>query len=154
MLLTHYVLILVAPALQSPAPPPANPAVDFDKQVRPLLTRTCFRCHGDEKQRGGLRLDQRAAALRGGDSGKPAVKPRDPAGSLLLQRLKTTDLKVRMPPRDDPALTPEEMALLERWIAEGANWSPGEGGPDPGKQEMAFILPEHDGNQAPRRRSW
>jgi hypothetical protein len=118
----------------------ADAPVDFDKQVRPLLTRTCFRCHGDEKQRGSLRLDQRATALQGGDSGKPAIKPRDPAGSVLIQRITATDLKVCMPPKDDPRLTPAEIALLERWIAEGANWPAGETAPAlPGKKEMVVT---------------
>ncbi len=111
------VLLLLPPVVAA-----AEPPIDFDRQVRPLLTRTCFRCHGDEKQRGGLRLDVRAAALKGGESGKPAIKPGDPAGSLLMQRVRMADLEKRMPPKDDPALRPEEIALLERWIKEGARW--------------------------------
>jgi hypothetical protein len=118
----------------------AEPPVDFEKQVRPLLTRTCFRCHGDEKQRGSLRLDQRAAALQGGDSGQPAIKPHDPAGSFLMQRITATELKVRMPPRDDPSLTAAEIALLRRWIAEGATWSAGGTAPAaPGRKEMVVT---------------
>ncbi len=101
----------------------ADPPIDYDRQIRPLLMRTCHRCHGDEKQRGGLRLDMRIAALKGGESGKPAIKPGDPAGSMLMQRIKSTDPDKRMPPKDDPALTAEEIALLERWIKEEAHWS-------------------------------
>ena len=61
--------------------------------------------------------------VKGGESGKPAIKPHDPAGSLLMQRITTTDLEKRMPPKDDPPLSREEIALLERWIKEGAKWT-------------------------------
>jgi mono/diheme cytochrome c family protein len=136
------IALVLAPLLltSSPRVCAAEAPVDFDKQVRPLLTRTCFRCHGDEKQRGSLRLDQRDAALQGGDSGKSAIKPRDPAGSVLIQRITATDLKMRMPPKDDPRLSPAEIALLQRWIAEGANWSAGEtASPASGKKEMVVT---------------
>ena len=61
----------------------ADPPIDFGRDVRPILTAACMSCHGPAKQRGGLRLDNGAAALRGGDRG-PAFKPGDAAHSRLL----------------------------------------------------------------------
>ena len=55
----------------SPAPAPAAP--DFSRDVRPILERSCFGCHGPEKQKSGYRLDRRDLAMKGGDSGNPAI---------------------------------------------------------------------------------
>src|SRR5688572_4010971 len=58
----------------------------FEEQVRPILATKCLKCHGDEKQKGGLRLDSSEALLAGGDSG-PAVMPGKPADSLLIEAI-------------------------------------------------------------------
>ncbi len=92
----------------------------FHKQILPILQEACFRCHG-EKDKGGLRLDTREAALRGGDSEIPALVPGDPAASELIVRLRTTDEDLVMPPSGDP-LKPEQIAQLEAWIRDGAIW--------------------------------
>jgi cytochrome c553 len=90
----------------------------FEKHVRPLLVEKCQSCHGPEKQKGGLRLDSRAALLKGGDSG-PAVAPGKPAESLLVKAVGYAgDLK--MPPKGK--LSDKEIALLSRWIEAGAVW--------------------------------
>jgi mono/diheme cytochrome c family protein len=94
--------------------------VDFARDVRPILARHCLSCHGAEKQKGGLRLDRRADALRGGDSGK-AVAPGDPAGSLLLKLVSGADPDGVMPPRGD-RLTPAEVGVLRAWVEQGARW--------------------------------
>jgi cytochrome c553 len=98
----------------------ASAEVDFDRDVRPLLAKHCLRCHGAEKQRGGLRLDRRADARRGGKSGTPFV-PGKPADSLLLQRVRADDADTRMPAGGEP-LAAAEIAVLEAWIAQGAKW--------------------------------
>ena len=85
----------------------------------PLLERTCLRCHGEEKQKSGLRLDSREAALKGGESGA-ALVPGKPADSLLLQLVRHTDADRPMPPKEK--LLDSEIAHLERWIEEGAPW--------------------------------
>src|SRR5207253_1309379 len=74
--------------------------VDFQRQVRPLLTDKCFACHGRdaEHREGGLRLDLRDAALKGGDSGEPAIAPAQPEKSELVRRISTPDDAERMPP--------------------------------------------------------
>ncbi|MBY0228030.1 MAG: DUF1549 domain-containing protein, partial [Gemmataceae bacterium] len=88
--------------------------VDFAREVRPLLAARCLSCHGPEKQRGDLRLDSRASALKDG-----AVVPGKPEASGLLNRVQ--GVGNRMPP-SGPALTKSEIATLRRWISEGAAW--------------------------------
>ena len=96
------------------------PAVDFAKDIHPLLKSTCFECHGPEKPKGNLRLDSRSAAMKGGQTGKSIV-PHDPAKSLLLARVLSKDEDERMPAKHDP-LTSTQIALLRTWIEQGAHW--------------------------------
>ncbi len=93
--------------------------IDFEKQIRPLLTRHCGNCHGAKEQKSSLRLDARHAAFRGGDGGAVIV-PGKPDESELLRRIRSTD-DDRMPP-EGPALSSSETELLSRWIADGADW--------------------------------
>lgn len=99
---------------------PVEEARQFHGEVLPILRGECFRCHG-EKQKGGLKLDTRAAALKGGESGQPAVVPGDPAASELIARVKQHDEDERMPPKGD-ALAAAQIAILEQWIRDGARW--------------------------------
>jgi mono/diheme cytochrome c family protein len=98
-------------------PSPAQ-AEFFEKSVRPVLADNCFDCHGPRKQKGGLRLDSRAALLNGGDSG-PAVVPGQPGKSLLITAVHYAD-NPRMPPRNK--LKPEQIAALTDWVKQGAPW--------------------------------
>jgi hypothetical protein len=109
------------------ATPVAQPArvtsakLDFWQDVRPILKKSCFRCHGRKKQKGGLRLDRKAAAMKGGEDGVVLV-PGDPAESPLIQRLKLPrDHDDHMPAKGDP-LTPVQIEVFERWVREGAVW--------------------------------
>ena len=99
--------------------------VSFKRDIEPLLIEHCHQCHGPEKQKGGLRLDNAEAALRGGDDGK-AVVPGDAAKSKLLAMVRGDDPDAVMPPKGK-RLTAEQIALLTKWIAAGADW-PSEGG--------------------------
>lgn len=85
-----------------------------------LLKRSCLKCHRATKKKGGLRLDTRADALAGGESG-PAVIPGDQA-SLILARVKLDDADEDIMPRRGKLLSPSEIELLSRWIARGAPW--------------------------------
>src|SRR5438874_8937066 len=99
--------------------------VDFQRQVRPLLADKCFACHGRdaEHRQGNLRLDMREAALKGGDSGEPAIAPAQPEKSQLVRRIFATDDSERMPPpKSKKELTTADKELLKRWIAEGAEY--------------------------------
>ena len=91
----------------------------FETKVRPVLAEACLRCHGARKARGGLRLDSRAALLRGGDRG-PAVVPGDPDASLLIQAVRYTHEQVKMPP--GKRLPDATADLLAAWVRDGAVW--------------------------------
>ena len=104
--------------------PGVLPAADFGRDIRPLLERRCVECHGAAKQKGDLRLDARAFALKGGHDG-PALVAGNPAASPLYQRVISADAQERMPAKADP-LPAEEVALLKAWIEAGAPWPEGE----------------------------
>ncbi len=91
----------------------------FIDKVKPLLDSRCISCHGPDKVKGALRLDSRAAALRGGDNG-PAVVPGKPNDSLLLHAVMHAKKDLEMPPKEK--LTTNDIAVLRRWIEEGAPW--------------------------------
>lgn len=99
----------------------------FVEKVQPLLEAKCIKCHGPEKQKGGYRLDQPELAFKGGESGKPAIKPGDPIGSYLVQLIllppQHDDV---MPPEGKQPLTPEEIMNLLDWIRNGAVFAAGE----------------------------
>jgi hypothetical protein len=88
---------------------------DFAKEVQPVLTVKCLKCHGENDPKGSLDLRSKAGMLAGGDSG-PAIVAKDAAKSLLLQRIAAGE----MPPKESPKLTGEEAALLKAWIEAGA----------------------------------
>src|SRR5690242_858779 len=109
--------LFAGPALRA-APPPS---VDFDRDIHPILARACLSCHGAARHKGGLRLDDRTAALQGGNSG-PVLKPGDAAGSRLLRVVAGLDPDLKMPPDGKTPLTSEEVARLRAWIEQGARW--------------------------------
>ncbi|MEK7781655.1 MAG: DUF1549 domain-containing protein, partial [Verrucomicrobiota bacterium] len=101
--------------------------LDFNFQIRPLLSDRCFRCHGPDSgsRQGKLRLDTREGALKPLEDGWAVVKPGDPDKSELLRRIFTDDEDDLMPPTDSHlTLTAEEKQLLKRWITEGAEFKP------------------------------
>ncbi len=115
-------LPLVLLALFAPAQANSTPeAIEFfEKHVRPVLVEKCVSCHGPKVQRGGLRMDNRAAVLQGGDSG-PALVPGEPDKSLLLKAVRHQgDLK--MPPKEKDRLDDKAIADLSAWIKLGAPW--------------------------------
>jgi hypothetical protein len=98
--------------------------ISFVDDVRPILERHCYACHADRKQKSGLRLDVKSAAMKGGESHGPAIVPNDPGASPLWERIVSRDAGDRMPP-EGPGLSPEESSVIERWIALGAEWPDG-----------------------------
>jgi len=89
----------------------------FESKVRPLLLAKCVGCHGEKKQKGGLRLDSRDAWAAGGDSGA-ALVPGKPEDSLLIKAIGYREKDLRMPP--DQALSAAEIAILTEWVKQGA----------------------------------
>lgn len=106
----------------------AEERIDFNRQIRPILSDRCFQCHGpDEEERyGGFRLDVRDGAIHEADSGSIPVVPGKPNESELLLRVLTDDESMKMPPAEakKPHLTKQEVGLIKLWIEQGAAWSP------------------------------
>ncbi|MDB5311787.1 MAG: hypothetical protein JWO38_5989 [Gemmataceae bacterium] len=98
--------------------PSAEGVAFFEKEVRPLLVEKCQRCHGSKKQEGGLRVDSRAALLKGGESGPAVVPGKGDKGTLLAAVRHQGEAK--MPP--DGKLADTRIEALARWIADGAVW--------------------------------
>ena len=90
----------------------------YSTRVKPLLVKQCGECHGSKKQQSGLRIDSAKGMLEGGDSGT-AVVPGDSAKSLLVQAISGAEGVSKMPP-EGPALSVEEIALIRKWIDDGA----------------------------------
>ncbi|MFY9254245.1 MAG: DUF1553 domain-containing protein [Fuerstiella sp.] len=100
--------------------------VDFNLDVRPILSNKCFLCHGPDPEglQAGLRLDIRDAAISELDSGETAIVPGQPDESEMIARILTTDEDLRMPPADHGArLTEREVGILRRWIAQDARYA-------------------------------
>ncbi len=112
------------------APSPVRAAkpeapVNYNRDIRPILSNNCFKCHGpDAKERqAGLRLDVRAEALKPTESGRKAIVPGNPSASVLVRRINSTKQDFVMPPPDsNKKLTPAEKELLARWIEQGAEY--------------------------------
>ena len=126
---------LFALALGLPLTTGAVAAVDYETQIKPIFENNCIDCHGPDKDKAGLRVDKRAILIRGGDSGAAAIVPGNPAKSHLLDMIKGKDPDEIMPPKGDP-LKQSEIALIEKWITEGAVW-PGQ------MNEVAKLTTDH-----------
>lgn len=96
--------------------------VDFTREIQPIFAKRCYKCHGPNARKAGLRLSTREAAVTKLRSGKHAVVPGNVKASEILKRVRTTEEADRMPPEGEP-LTPEETAKLEQWIKDGAAWA-------------------------------
>lgn len=122
--------------LATAAAAPPSPLA-FNRDVRPILSKSCFACHGPDSahgREGGLRLDLREPALAGGDSGRPAITPGKPELSEIVRRITSTDPLDQMPPPDSHlSLAPADADILRQWIAEGA----------PYEAHWSFVAPSH-----------
>jgi hypothetical protein len=109
---------------------PRGPAIDFNKQVRPILSDNCFACHGpdDRKRKAKLRLDTKEGAF----GRKGVIVPGKSAESELIARITSDDADTHMPPpKSGKRLTPEQVELLRQWVDAGAPWS----------EHWAFVAP-------------
>lgn len=130
-----------------PAAVDADEAIDFSREIRPILAEHCLHCHGPDakKRKADLRLDELASAIaqRGG---LQAIAPGKPERSTLLERVQSDDPDVQMPPADagQRRLTPGEIDLLRRWIAQGAKWS----------EHWSFVVPRRPSLPTVRDDTW
>ncbi len=117
----------------------------FESSVRPLLVKHCYECHSQEagKQKGGLLLDRKEGWVKGGDAG-PALVPGKPEKSVLLHSVRYEDEDLQMPPKSK--LPPEDIRILEQWIAMGA--------PDPRVESMAAATPKKTIDFTAARQGW
>ncbi len=128
------VAYLLLPAHGRAAVAPAKGAVEFSRDVLPILSENCFKCHGPDEgaRKSKLRLDLRDDALKPAKSGERAIVPGKPAESELLKRISAKDEDDLMPPvKSGKKLTAAQKELLARWIAQGAKW----------QTHWAFIAP-------------
>ena len=117
-------------------------SLDFNRDIRPILSENCFYCHGQDpnKRQAELRLDQRDAAVIAG-----AITPGDLAKSSLIARILSDDPEQQMPPpKSNRWLTPEQKKTLERWIAAGAEY----------QSHWAFVAPKRPAEPAVQRADW
>jgi hypothetical protein len=122
-------------APETPKPFELPDTVAFNEHIRPILVDNCFRCHGSDpgSRKEDLRLDRPEFAFAPRGNGKPVIVKGNPAASALMRRITSTDPDTVMPPPEThKTLEPREVALLERWIKEGAEYQP----------HWAFIKPE------------
>ncbi len=118
-----------------PQPVSGAKPIDFVRDIRPILAGNCFNCHGqdDQQRKSKLRLDVREAAIKPAKSGDIAIVPGDAAKSKLIERIISHDPdEVMPPPKSKKTLTGEQIDLLKRWIASGADY----------KGHWAFLKPE------------
>ncbi len=98
--------------------------VDFQRDIQPLFAEHCYECHGPDEQKGGLNLTTRAGAMKVLESGVAAFVPGHPEKSESITRLTTTDEDDVMPPKKKAKRpTKEQVELLKKWIASGAEWT-------------------------------
>jgi WD40 repeat protein len=101
-------------------PAAAQKEVDYAKDIEPILTRNCVKCHGDNKQKSSFRLDTREALLKGGEVGKSVVIGKS-AESPMIHYVAHTDPDIKMPP-ESAKLSDQEIGLLRAWIDQGLKW--------------------------------
>jgi hypothetical protein len=118
----------------------------FNDQVRPILARHCFKCHGpdDKARKGKLRLDVREEALRPAKSGKVAIVPRKIEDSELVRRIFADEDEVMPPPHAKNPLTEDEKKALKSWVAAGAEYRP----------HWAFVPPKKKPLPKVRQKGW
>ncbi|MSU59593.1 MAG: DUF1553 domain-containing protein [Pedosphaera sp.] len=125
----------------------AGSKVDFNRDIRPILSDNCYACHGPDagKRKAGLRLDLKEGALAKLKSDNIAIIPGHPAKSALVERITTKNEEDRMPPlKTGKHLSPAQIDLLKRWIAGGAEW----------KAHWSFIKPERPESPAVKSTRW
>ena len=125
---------LWAAALEAGTGARPTPPVDFNRQIRPILSEHCFACHGPDegKRKAGLRLDRQEDAFLKLKSGQYALVAGKPESSTLVERILTKDPdEIMPPPQHGKPLTAAQIDLLQQWVRQGASW----------QQHWSFIAP-------------
>jgi mono/diheme cytochrome c family protein len=142
------VVLLISAVAMSRAVSAADPGkVEFNRDIRPILSENCFKCHGpgDEERKAKLRFDLRGEALKPAKSGNIAIVPGAPEKSELVARITASDPDDRMPPlKTGKTLRPAQIELLRRWIAQGAPYA----------THWAYVRPVRPALPAVRKTRW
>jgi mono/diheme cytochrome c family protein len=105
-------------------PASAKAGLTYDKDIKPIVQKSCVNCHGAEKPKGKYRVDSRPAFVKGGESENPAVVPGESTKSPVLIYASDLVKEMEMPPLDkrekNPALTKEQLGVIRAWIEQGA----------------------------------
>jgi mono/diheme cytochrome c family protein len=117
-------IAILGATLGAAASAASAPNVEFVRDVRPILQSHCHECHGSERQKSGLRLDIREAAMKGGEFHIPTIVPGNADASNLIRFVRGDDKEMRMPKKGD-ALSASEIATLTAWVNQGAPWPDG-----------------------------
>lgn len=124
--------------------------VSFNEHIQPILADTCFHCHGPdsstrEPKKEPLRLDRPEFAFAKREDGMEVIKPGDPKNSTMIQYIKETDPDLRMPPPEaHKDITPRQLALLEKWIEQGAKY----------EEHWSFVAPKKPTPPAVAQQNW
>ncbi len=138
--------LTVSVAAQNPSQS-AQTAVDFSRDIQPILQANCYECHGAKKTKAHLRLDSAAGIVKGGETG-PIIVPGKSEQSLMVRRILGLDGDDRMPKDEDP-LSAQQIALIRSWIDQGAKWPATE--PVPTTQHSQPEEPVHWAYRHPAR---
>ena len=126
---------------------PAAAKVDFDRDIRPILSENCFLCHGPDegRRKAKLRFDRKEDAFKALKDGSFAIVPGDPSKSQMIARVGSRDSEEVMPPiKSGKKLAPQQIELLRRWVAEGATW----------QKHWAFVTPQRPSLPAVQNQKW
>jgi hypothetical protein len=144
--------LIVSVCILAVAPVSFASAADFSHEIVPILRQRCAECHMGDKRKGGFSMNDRAALLKGSENG-PAIDPKTPEKSLLLEVISSDDPDVRMPPKGD-RLTVAEVARLREWVTGGLPWEEGFAFKAPAyepplKPRQVSLPPAIDGHEQP-----
>ncbi|MCI0746696.1 MAG: DUF1549 domain-containing protein, partial [Verrucomicrobia subdivision 3 bacterium] len=134
-----------------PAMPLVGAPVDYAREVKPIFAEHCYRCHGAAQQKGKLRLDTAALALKGGENGS-SFKAGNSTNSLIVQAIKGTHDEISRMPYKKPPLGDAQIDLIARWIDEGAR-APDNEEPESNKH-WAFVKPSRPPLPAIQQPGW
>ena len=140
-------LLCGTPNVSSADHPADKQRLDFNRDIRPILSENCFYCHGQDPnhRKGNLRLDLREEALKPAESGERAIVAGQPEASSLITHIFTSDKDELMPPaKSNRTLTQAQKEILKRWISEGADYQP----------HWAFVAPQKTEFPQVRNRAW
>ncbi len=121
--------------------------IDFNREIRPILSEHCYACHGPDegKRKAGLRLDVEQEAFKSLKSGERAIVAGYPSKSALVSRINSSDPDEKMPPAEHgKPLSPAQSKVLVQWITEGAKW----------QKHWAFIPPERSSLPQVKQKTW